>query len=74
MMFNLASIFTAVVLALPMTALAAPAVASSDSALKDRSNSGHHKTYKVTVGAYGKLRYDPEYVDANVGDYVKFEL
>ncbi|QRV92299.1 plastocyanin-like domain protein [Ceratobasidium sp. AG-Ba] len=68
MYFNLASILSAVVLALPLAASAAPA---SDLDLEAR---GPSKTYKVTVGAGGKLRYDPQYVHAKVGDYIKFEF
>ena len=70
-MFNLASLISAVVLALPLTALAAPAVPAAAAGLEDRSRS---KTHKVTVGQGGKLRYDPEYVNAKVGDTIKFEL
>ncbi|KAG8754911.1 hypothetical protein FRC12_011067 [Ceratobasidium sp. 428] len=68
MYFSLASILSTVVLTLPLSALAAPAVSVSD--LEDRSD----KTHKVTVGAWGKLRYDPEYVNAKIGDYIKFEF
>jgi plastocyanin len=71
MMLSFASLFSAVVLALPLTALAAPA---SDSEIEERSNWHYPKTHKVTVGAWGKFRYNPEYVDAKVGDYIKFEL
>jgi plastocyanin len=73
MMFSFASIFSAIVLALPLVVLAAPAVPAAGAGLEDRSNY-YPKTYKVTVGAGGKLRYDPQYVNAEVGDYVKFEL
>ncbi|KAG8734485.1 hypothetical protein FRC12_018514 [Ceratobasidium sp. 428] len=69
MHFSLASVFFAALLALPLTVLAAPAAPVSD--LEDR---GHYNTHKVTVGAWGKLRYDPQYVHAKVGDYVKFEF
>ncbi|KAG8964772.1 hypothetical protein FRC03_001383 [Tulasnella sp. 419] len=34
----------------------------------------HAKTYDVTVGGPGKLLYDPEYVDANPGDYIRFHF
>ncbi|KAG9121921.1 hypothetical protein FRC07_001901 [Ceratobasidium sp. 392] len=68
MYFSFTCLASAVLLALPLTALAAPAAPVSD--LEERSS----KTYKVTVGAWGKLRYDPEYVHAKVGDYVKFEF
>ncbi|KAF8600221.1 hypothetical protein BDV93DRAFT_525509, partial [Ceratobasidium sp. AG-I] len=74
MMFNFASLFSAVVLALPLVALAAPAVPAADAELEGRSNWHYPKTYKVTVGKNNKLRYDPEYVHAKVGDYVKFEF
>ncbi|KAG8774888.1 hypothetical protein FRC12_001777 [Ceratobasidium sp. 428] len=68
MYFSLASILSTVVLALPLTVLAAPAAPILD--LEGRSD----KTHKVTVGAWGKLRYYPEYVHAKVGDYIKFEF
>jgi plastocyanin len=74
MMFNFTSLFSAILLALPLTALAAPAVPVSESEIEERSNWHYPKTHKVSVGAWGKLRYDPEYVDAKVGDYIKFEL
>ncbi|KAG8728602.1 hypothetical protein FRC10_004777, partial [Ceratobasidium sp. 414] len=67
MYFNIASLVSAVVLALPLAALAAPAAPVSE--FEERSG----KTHKVTVGANGQLRYDPQYVHAKVGDYVKFE-
>ncbi|KAJ1303076.1 hypothetical protein OPQ81_011277 [Rhizoctonia solani] len=62
MIFNVASIASALLLALPI--VASPVT------------SGLNKptTYKVTVGADGKLRYNPEYVHAKVGDYIKFEF
>ncbi|KAG8774885.1 hypothetical protein FRC12_001774 [Ceratobasidium sp. 428] len=69
MYFSLASVLSAALLVLPLSALAAPAAPVSD--LEDR---GYSKTHKVTVGADGKLRYDPQYVHAKVGDYVKFEF
>ncbi|KAG9121954.1 hypothetical protein FRC07_001860 [Ceratobasidium sp. 392] len=68
MYFSFASFASTVLLVLPLTALAAPATPVSD--LENRSQ----KTHKVTVGAWGKLRYDPEYVHAKVGDYIKFEF
>jgi plastocyanin len=74
MMLSFASLFSAVVLALPLTAFAAPAVPASDSEIEERSSWHYPKTHKVTVGAWGKFRYNPEYVDAKVGDYIKFEL
>ncbi|KAG8735188.1 hypothetical protein FRC10_010896 [Ceratobasidium sp. 414] len=72
MYFNIASLISAVVLALPLAGLAAPAAPTPAPAsnLEDRSG----KTHKVTVGANGELRYDPQYVYAKVGDYVKFEF
>ncbi|KAF8600223.1 hypothetical protein BDV93DRAFT_525511 [Ceratobasidium sp. AG-I] len=74
MMFNFASLISTVVLALPLVALAAPAVPAADAGLEDRSDWHYPKTHKVTVGNNGKLRYDPQYVHAKVGDYVKFEF
>ncbi|KAF8599532.1 hypothetical protein BDV93DRAFT_526052 [Ceratobasidium sp. AG-I] len=71
MMFNLASLISVVVLALPLAALAAPATPATAAGLEDRSRS---KTHKVTVGKGGKLRYHPEYVKAKVGDYIQFEF
>ncbi|KAG9125768.1 hypothetical protein FRC07_006298 [Ceratobasidium sp. 392] len=68
MYFSFASFASTVLLVLPLTALAAPATPVSG--LENRSR----KTHKVTVGAWGKLRYDPEYVHAKVGDYIKFEF
>jgi plastocyanin len=73
MMFNFASLFSVVVLALPLAAFAAPTVQVSESEIEERSDY-YPTTHKVTVGAWGKLRYDPEYVDAKVGDYIEFEL
>jgi plastocyanin len=73
MYFSITSVLSAAVLALPLSVLAAP-VADSDPSLELRSNWHHSSTHKVTVGAYGKLRYDPQYVHAKVGDYVEFEL
>ncbi|KAF8598114.1 hypothetical protein BDV93DRAFT_524185 [Ceratobasidium sp. AG-I] len=73
MYFSITSILSAAVLALPLSTLAAPVV-DSDSDLELRSNWHHSKTHKVTVGAWGKLRYDPQYVHAKVGDYVEFEF
>ena len=33
-----------------------------------------YNTYEVNVGANGRLAYDPEYVYANPGDVIKFNL
>lgn len=74
MMFNLASLVSVVVLALPLVALAAPTVPATDAGLENRSGSPRSKTHKVTVGKGGKLRYRPQYVDAKVGDSILFEL
>lgn len=74
MMFNFASVFSVVMFALPLSALAAPAVPAVEAELEGRSNWHYPKTYRVTVGAHAKLLYDPEYVHAKVGDYIKFEL
>ncbi|KAG9089507.1 hypothetical protein FRC07_012327, partial [Ceratobasidium sp. 392] len=74
MLFSLYAIVSVFLLALPWTSFAAPAAAAAvDSELEDRS-SYYPKTHKVTVGAWGKLRYNPEYVHAKVGDYIKFEF
>ena len=73
MYFSITSVLSAAVLALPLSTLAAPAV-DSESDLELRSNWHYSKTHKVSVGAWGKLRYDPQYVHAKVGDYVEFEL
>ncbi|CAE6479332.1 unnamed protein product [Rhizoctonia solani] len=67
MIFNLVSIVSALALALPILAGPVPV-----SGLNARAEWPEPKTYKVTVGALGQLRYDPEYVYAEVGDYVKF--
>jgi hypothetical protein len=78
MIFNFASAISAVVLALPLTSVLAnplPAKLENQSTeLEERGNWGYPKTHRVTVGAWGKLMYDPEYVNAKFGDYVKFEL
>jgi plastocyanin len=76
MMFNFASILSAVVLVLPIASVLANPVPSIDetSELEERGNWNYPKTHRVTVGAWGKLKYDPEYVNAKVGDYIKFEL
>ncbi|CAE6498465.1 unnamed protein product [Rhizoctonia solani] len=74
MIFNLASIASALMLTLPIVANPVP---RSDLGARTEWNSTEWhepKTYKVTVGAEGELRYDPEYVHANVGDYIKFEF
>ncbi|KAG9080233.1 hypothetical protein FRC06_006911 [Ceratobasidium sp. 370] len=67
MIFDL---FSLVVLALPLTALAAPAAPVSG----PEEHSSKAKTHNVTVGAYGELRYDPEYVYAKPGDLINFEF
>ncbi|KAG9121922.1 hypothetical protein FRC07_001902 [Ceratobasidium sp. 392] len=66
MFFNLVSLISFLVFFLPFTALAAPAA-------ETETRTGY-KTHKVTVGKDGKLRYDPQYVYAKVGDRVKFEF
>ncbi|KAF8599533.1 hypothetical protein BDV93DRAFT_546872 [Ceratobasidium sp. AG-I] len=74
MMFNLASLVSVVVLALPLAALAAPAIPATAAGLEDRSRS---KTHKVTVGKVtkgGKPRFNPQYVHAKAGDTIKFEF
>ncbi|KAF8749492.1 RmlC-like cupin [Rhizoctonia solani] len=42
--------------------------------LEARGDWHYPKTHRVIVGAGGKFRYDPEYVSAKIGDYIKFEL
>ena len=77
MMFSFASIFSAVVLALPLVTASpfpAPAILEEGGELGPRGNWHYPKTHRVTVGAWGNLAYDPEYVNANVGDYIKFEF
>ncbi|KAG8768075.1 hypothetical protein FRC12_005776 [Ceratobasidium sp. 428] len=70
MIFSLVSLVSFLVFFLPFTALAAPA-APLDGELEAR---GYGKTHVVTVGKKGKLRYDPQYVHAKKGDYIKFEF
>ncbi|KAG9074059.1 hypothetical protein FRC06_010969 [Ceratobasidium sp. 370] len=67
MIFDL---FSLVILALPLAALASPAAPVSG----PEDHTGRTKTHYVTVGAYGELRYDPEYVYARPGDLIKFEF
>ncbi|KDN35339.1 hypothetical protein RSAG8_11673, partial [Rhizoctonia solani AG-8 WAC10335] len=74
MMFNLASIASVLVLALPIAANPVPR-SGLDARTEWNSTEWHEPTtYKVTVGAEGELRYDPEYVHAQIGDYIKFEF
>ncbi|KAF8599527.1 hypothetical protein BDV93DRAFT_560330 [Ceratobasidium sp. AG-I] len=70
-MLNLASLISTVVLSLPLTAVAAPAVPVIGTRLEDRAVS---QTYKVAVGKGGKPRYNPQYVHAKVGDTIRFEF
>lgn len=78
MLFNFASIASVIALTLPLTSVVAnpvPTVLEGASAeLEERGNWHYPKTHRVTVGAWGELKYDPEYVKAKVGDYVEFEL
>ncbi|CAE7206765.1 unnamed protein product [Rhizoctonia solani] len=75
MFFSLASIASAIVLALPLIGVAANPIPSADhSNLDTRTEWESHDTHKVTVGAWGKLQYDPEYVHAKIGDYIEFEF
>ncbi|KAG8700271.1 hypothetical protein FRC11_013072 [Ceratobasidium sp. 423] len=69
MIFNFASIASALLLALPILANPVPV-----SNLNARTEWPEPKTHKVTVGAWGQLRYDPEYVHAEVGDCIEFEF
>ncbi|KAF8693200.1 hypothetical protein RHS03_08391, partial [Rhizoctonia solani] len=69
MFFNFASIASAAVLALPLVGVAANPVPHNA-----RTEWESPKTHKVTVGAWGQLRYNPEFVHAKVGDYIKFEF
>ncbi|CAE6348646.1 unnamed protein product [Rhizoctonia solani] len=75
MLFSFASMTSAIVLALPLTGVAANPIRSAGHLnLEARTEWNSPTTHKVTVGAWGKLRYDPEYVHAKVGDYVQFEF
>ncbi|CUA78388.1 hypothetical protein RSOLAG22IIIB_13111 [Rhizoctonia solani] len=78
MMFNFAAIITVLAFVLPIIANPVPRsnIARTEWNDNDWNNTEWHepKTYKVTVGANGNLRYDPEYVHAKVGDYIKFEF
>ncbi|CAE6525562.1 unnamed protein product [Rhizoctonia solani] len=69
MIFSLASIVSALVFALPILANPVPV-----SGLAARDDWHEPKSHMVTVGAWGELRYDPEYVHAEVGDYIEFEF
>ncbi|KAG8718304.1 hypothetical protein FRC09_012862 [Ceratobasidium sp. 395] len=69
MIFSLVSLISFIVFFLPFTALAAPA-APVDGELEARG----YKKWKVTVGDNMKLRYNPQYVHAKVGDYIEFEF
>ncbi|KEP47425.1 putative plastocyanin-like domain protein [Rhizoctonia solani 123E] len=68
-------VFTA---ALALTSVIANPVPSSHDEpgveLEARGSWHYPKTHRVTVGAGGQLRYNPEYVSAGVGDYIKFEF
>ncbi|CAE6373571.1 unnamed protein product [Rhizoctonia solani] len=76
MMLNLLSV--AVTAALTLTSVIAnPLPSNFDEAgteLEARGNWHYPKTHRVIVGAGGQLRYNPEYVNAKVGDYIKFEF
>ncbi|QRV76188.1 plastocyanin-like domain protein [Ceratobasidium sp. AG-Ba] len=74
MYLSISSVFSAVVLAFAVSNVAATPLAENDSSLETRSNWHHNKNHRVTVGAYGKLRYDPQYVHAKVGDFIEFEF
>ena len=74
MVFNLASLVSTVVLVLPLTAIAAPAIPVAVAGLEDCSSWHYPKTHKVMVGKGSKSRFDPQYVRAKVGNYIKFEL
>ncbi|CAE6456431.1 unnamed protein product [Rhizoctonia solani] len=69
MFFSLTSVASAVVLALPLTGVVANPVPHDT-----RTEWGSPETHKVTVGAWGQLRYNPEFVHAKVGDYIEFEF
>ncbi|CUA78496.1 hypothetical protein RSOLAG22IIIB_13187 [Rhizoctonia solani] len=82
MLFNFVAIVSFLAFVLPIIANPVPRskIARTDSEWNDNdwnktSTEWHEsKTYKVTVGANGKLRYNPQYVHAKVGDYIKFEF
>ncbi|KAG9125821.1 hypothetical protein FRC07_006049 [Ceratobasidium sp. 392] len=73
MYFSLTSVVSAILLALPLSVAAVP-LTENDPSLEIRSNWHHNKYHKVTVGAWGKLLYDPQYVHAKPGDTVVFEF
>ncbi|CAE7148865.1 unnamed protein product [Rhizoctonia solani] len=74
MMFNVASVISALAFVLPIVANPVPRSGLDARAEGNGTGWDEPTTYKVTVGAEGKLRYDPEYVHAKVGDYIQFEF
>ncbi|CAE6377199.1 unnamed protein product [Rhizoctonia solani] len=69
MFFSFTSIASAVVLSLPLAVVVAKPVPHDA-----RTEWESPKTHEVTVGAWGQLRYNPEFVHAKVGDYINFEF
>ncbi|CAE6456460.1 unnamed protein product [Rhizoctonia solani] len=75
MFAKLASIISIALFTLPLAGVVANPIRSVGHLHLDaRTEWDAPKTHKVTVGAEGKLNYDPEYIHAKVGDYIKFEL
>jgi plastocyanin len=77
MMFSFASMLSTLVLALQITSVLANPLSSNideTAELEERGNWYYPKAHRVIVGAWGKFKYHPEYVNAEVGDYIKFEL
>ncbi|KAG8681286.1 hypothetical protein FRC09_017592, partial [Ceratobasidium sp. 395] len=73
MHFSLTSLLSVVFLVLPLSIAAVP-VAEDTPSLEIRSNWHQNKNHKVTVGAWNKLLYDPQYVHAKPGDTIEFEF
>ncbi|CCO31626.1 hypothetical protein BN14_05673 [Rhizoctonia solani AG-1 IB] len=75
MFAKLASIISIALFTLPLAGVVANPIRSVGHLHLDaRTEWDAPKTHKVTVGAEGKLNYDPEYIHAKVGDYIKFEF
>ncbi|KAF8672121.1 hypothetical protein RHS04_07875 [Rhizoctonia solani] len=76
MILNLLLVSLAATLALT-SVIANPLPSGADqinAELEARGDWHYPKTHRVIVGAGGKFRYDPEYVSAKIGDYIKFEF
>ncbi|CUA74068.1 hypothetical protein RSOLAG22IIIB_10945 [Rhizoctonia solani] len=75
MYFSIPSIISTIIFVLLLTGVIANPIRSAGHLrLETRTEWDSPKTHKVTVGAWGKLLYDPEYVHAKVGDYMQFEF